>query len=169
MPGEGQFVSPVQVEVTSDIGADVAADGTGIPGADLRGMATLVFDDTGAGTLYVPRCNANGQIEVEVVAMPPMPPPTPGLTILSVTVPVGIGATVPIPAPPASTYAVNCQNVSVGVPGATLAVREVGGAAGAGMFLPLYGIFTFDKAVNLMEVQDVGGVGGTLIVTYEAL
>lgn len=162
MPGEGQFVNPVQVEVTSDIGADVTPDGTAPPGTDLRGMAVMYYDQTN-NLLYVPRTNAAGQTEVEVVAMPPVVIAK-GTVIQSLSVPVGVGATVPVVVP-ANTLAINCQNVT-GV-ASLFAVREVGGAPGTGMVLPNYGIFAFNEAVAQIEIEDIGGVAGTVNVTFE--
>jgi hypothetical protein len=65
MPGTGQFVEPVQVEVTSNIGADVAIDGTAPLGADLRGLAIMGYFEAG-NLLFVPRTNAAGELIVAV-------------------------------------------------------------------------------------------------------
>jgi hypothetical protein len=148
--------------------ADVRADAATITAGqdNLQLVASYMYGYDGAAN-WERITSTGGALDVNVGAIPP---PAPGGTIASVAVPIGGGATVPLPAPPANTYAVNCQNVSVGAVGSLLAVREVGGAAATGMFLPLYGIFVFDKAVALLEVQDVsgGGVGGVLNVTFEA-
>ena len=159
MPGSGQFVEPVQVEVTSDIGAEVQQDGLA-PTGNLLGLATLIFDQAN-NLLFVPRSNAAGQMQVDVVALPP---PTPGATIQSVQVAVGIGATVAV-AVPANVYAINVQNV--GGAGTLIAVREQGGAALTGMYLPRYGIFGFDKAVANLELQELAGIATAVNITYE--
>ena len=63
MPGTGQFVNPVQVEVTSDIGADVAADNTAPPGATAVGMAILGYDSVN-NRLRIPEMSPDGSLVV---------------------------------------------------------------------------------------------------------
>jgi hypothetical protein len=163
MPGEGQFVTPVQVEVTSDIGADVAVDGTAPPGNDLRGLAVMGYYQAG-NKLFVIRTDANGNLVVSFAPTPPVP----GTVI---TTPpdtaVGVGATVPLPVPPVGTVQMTIENT--GPAGTWIRIREVGGTAGSGLLLPRLGQFTYggaDGAIAAMEAQDVSlAVGGVAVAT----
>lgn len=165
MPGTGQFVEPVQVEVTSDIGADVAVDGGAPPGTDLRGLAVMGYYQVG-DQLFVLRTNAAGELIVSA-SITPAPP---GTVITSpVDTPVGAAATVALPAPPVGTTRMTVQ-VTSGDATTRVRVREVGGAAGSGRLLTLLGSTLYGDpggAIAAIEAENVAGPATTVSVTFE--
>lgn len=161
MPGEGQFVTPVQVEVTTDIGADVGLDGAAPPGTQLRGLAVMGYYQAG-NQLFVLRTDVNGNISVTTGGV------TPGTVVTTpADTVVGIGATVALPVPPAGTRRMTVE--VTGPAGSFVRVREAGGAAGTGIILPRFGQETYggaDGAIAALEVQDVSlAVGGVAVAT----
>lgn len=168
MPGEGQFVTPVQVEVTTDIGADVGLDGAAPPGAQLRGLAVMGYYQAG-NKLFVIRTDASGNLTIAAtVAGTVLVVGSPGTVITtSADAAVGIGATVALTVPPAGTRRMTVQNT--GPAGSFIRVREAGGAAGSGIILPRFGQETYggsDGAIAALEVQDVSlAVNGVAVAT----
>lgn len=164
MPGEGQFLTPVQVEVTTDIGADVGLDGAPPPGAELRGLAVMGYYEVG-NQLFVIRTNAAGELIVAATVTPI----TPGTTITSpADTAVGIGATVALPVPPAGTRRMTVQNT--GPAGSLIRVREIGGAAGTGIILARFSSITYggaDGAIASLEVQDVAAIATSAAIQFE--
>ncbi len=161
MPGEGQFVTPVQVEVTTDIGADVGLDGAAPPGTQLRGLAVMGYYQAG-NQLFVIRTDASGNLNVSVSGVVPGTViTTPADTV------VGIGATVPLPAIPAGTKSMLVQNS--GPAGTWVRLRPVGGGAGTGVLMPRLGEQIYggqDGSLAALEVEDVSlAVGGVAVAT----
>jgi hypothetical protein len=148
-------------DAESSTRAAIRQDAAAFPAlaTDFGGLLIAGRDDGGAGQTRHVRVDASGRILTS-------PTTAPGTQIQSVTVPVP-GGVVPAGAPPANTLAITVQNVSVGVVGSVIAVREVGGVAGAGEFLPLYGTFTFEKAVQALELELIAGGPATANLIYE--
>jgi len=94
----------------------------------------------------------------------------PGETIASpADIPVGVGATVPLPVIPAGTRRMTVQ-VTGGDGTSRIRVREVGGAAGRGRLLLMYGSTVYggvDGALAALEVQNVAGPAATVAVQFE--
>lgn len=170
MPGEGQFVNPVQVEVTSNIGADVTIDGTAPPGTDLRGLAIMGYYPVG-NQLFVPRVDAAGNLVVSAGGVGvQLVAGSPGTIITTpADTAVGIGATVALPAIPAGTRRFTVQ-VTVGDAATRIRVREVGAGAGRGKILDFLGSTVYgglDGAVAALEVENVAGPISAVMVQFE--
>jgi hypothetical protein len=94
--------------------------------------------------------------------------PTPGTTVTTgANTAVGIGATVALPVPPSGTLSQSVQNVSAGA--TELLVRETPGAAGTGMRLPRLGIFSYNEAVDSLEVEHASGPVGVAAIQWERM
>jgi hypothetical protein len=165
MPGEGQFLTPVQIEVTTDIGADVAVDGAPPTGAELRGLAVMGYYQVG-NQLFVLRTNAAGELIVSATVTPTPP----GTVITSpADTPVGVAATVPLPVPPAGTTRMTVQ-VTAGDATTRIRIREVGGVAGAGRLLTLLASTMYGQeggAIAALEAENVVGPISAVSVTFE--
>ncbi len=101
---------------------------------------------------------------------PPAPPaPAPGTVITTApdTV-VGIGATVPLPVPPAGTKRMTIQNT--GPSGSVFRLRELGGVAGSGIKIVIFGQETYggaDGAIAPLEVEEVAGIATSVAIQFE--
>jgi hypothetical protein len=165
MPGEGQFVTPVQVEVTTDIGADVGLDAAAPPGTELRGLAVMGYYEVG-NQLFVVRTNAAGELIVQATVTP-TPPGTVITSPPDTLVPPAI--TVPLPAPPVGTTRMTVQ-VTVGSPLTNIRVRELGGAPGAGRLLTLLASTMYGGdggAITPLEVENVVGPPAFVSISFE--
>ena len=84
---------------------------------------------------------------------------------------VGIGATVPLPVPPTGTNRFTVENT--GPAGSFVRVRELGGIAGAGFLLPMFGVREYGGpggSVASLEAEDVSlAVGGVAVATTVGL
>lgn len=192
MAGAGQYVVPVEVEVTGTFGADVADDGAAPPFGPATGMGVLALDQTNT-LLRLPRIfpeaatrvagvpsleelaklfgfdgavwrrvSVNGAGQLVVVMAAP---PTPGTTITSSTTAVGIGATVALPIPPAGTLGAIYSNI--GGAGSIVLIRETGGPAGAGVMLFRGGNIIYTTAVDAMTVQEFATPGVATTITSQ--
>lgn len=94
-------------------------------------------------------------------------PAPPGTTIVTgALTAVAPAATVPLPVPAPGTLAMTVQNFSGAA--VVIAIREVGGPAGAGIFLPNFGTRTFEAAIAPLEAEHISGPAGTVAIQFEA-
>lgn len=168
MPGSGQFVDPVQVEVDSSIGADVANDGTVPVFLPPSGLAVMGME-AATTKLFILRTDAIGRLLVVGAFLPP-PPPAPGTVITSpADTPVPVAATVALPLPPLGTRRMRVQ-VTGGSVLTIMRVRETGGAAGTGIIIIFLGSTLYggsDGAIAPLEVENVAGPAATVAIQFE--
>jgi len=95
----------------------------------------------------------------------------PGLTLVSAAdVALGMGVVQPLPVPPFGTRRMVVQ-VTSGLAGTTeIRIREVGGLAGSGIILVLYGSRVFgggEGSLTPLEAENMAGPASSVAVQFE--
>jgi len=95
----------------------------------------------------------------------------PGATITSpADTAVPAGTTVPLPTPPAGTTRMTIEVTDGDEDTSKIRVRELGGTAGAGRLLRLYGSTMFggpDGAIAPLEVENTDGPDAAVSISFE--
>jgi hypothetical protein len=145
-------------------GIDNAVAAGNLRGMYVGGIVTEPADVFVDGDVSLLHFDLQGRLQVTLSDVQP------GETIASpADIPVGVGATVPLPVIPAGTRRMTVQ-VTGGDGTSRIRVREVGGAAGRGRLLLMYGSTVYggvDGALAALEVQNVAGPAATVAVQFE--